>query len=534
MKRSYGYLAAIIAALALSGCYNPVGSESEVSGSQSTPSDQTSYVERATSTQFSFETVFDTAFEVVVRGEGDGGAHRPPLSGAFVRLETESGHALFEGTTGAEGAVHGTVSLPAVPQNIDIQVSTAGYGTRTVTVERMVEYAEVSRVMYLERGGILTQVYGNADSDGDGVPDVYDAFPDDPNAAFAVDYPSEGTYTVAFEDLYGRARAGDADYNDFVGQYSITEITDGEGRITRIRGTAHSHAKLAGYNHQFGLYFRFNGNARMAVVRNDNAAPALNEMRGRPVTDGAEVILFPSTQGSVGRTAEFMLDFSDNPQDPDEITGAPYDPYLYVKNTGADVHLIGREPLPDSNNPEDDEFRDADGFPWALLVPADWEHPDEGQRIEEAYPAFDYWRTSEGEHYPDWYLMPGVDPGPPSEENQPPYPVVGGIPDDEPEKEGVQADLFYVTAETFTLEIDEDNEGRLDPDGDAVRFASDPVLDASNDELDYLTLDPETGVVEFRPDGSVREVTIRFYTVDEHGNSSEDEAFVVDFVIGAS
>ncbi|MFP4012411.1 MAG: LruC domain-containing protein [Spirochaetaceae bacterium] len=415
MRLTAQTLAAAVILVVIAACYNPLSTEQDGSDTDTTPQDQITTVERSSDGTFDFETVLDTEISFEIRGENaDGGFD--PVSGAIIRLETESGAPLYQARTDGQGSVSGLLSLAAAPGDVTVTVEAEGYAPRTVVVEDMVRYAEVSRVMYLEGDGMSAQASGDVDSDGDGVPDVYDAFPDDPDAAFAVDYPADGTYTVAFEDLYGRERAGDADYNDFVGQYSITEVTDAEGRITRIRGTAESVAKIAGYNHHFGLYFRFDGDARLSVAYNERAAThALEKMGGRRVADGADVVLFHSTHRSEGRTAEFILDFED-PQDPKGVTRAPYDPYLYVKNTGADVHLIGREPLPDSNNAEDDDFRDEDGFPWALLVPADWEHPDEGQRIEEAYPAFDYWRASEGEHYPDWYLMPGEDPGPPSED----------------------------------------------------------------------------------------------------------------------
>ena len=104
-----------------------------------------------------------------------------------------------------------------------------------------------------------------------------------------------------------------------------------------------------------------------------------------------------------------------NPQDPEVISRPPYNPYLYVHNTGHDVHLIDEEPLADSINKEDEfgnpeTFRDADGFPWGLLVPPGpseedgWVPPLETQRIEVPYPRFTRWRESGGELSPDWYL----------------------------------------------------------------------------------------------------------------------------------
>ena len=88
----------------------------------------------------------------------------------------------------------------------------------------------------------------------------------------------------------------------------------------------------------------------------------------------------------------------------------PFNPYLFVKNTGHDIHLIGKQALPTSINPGD-PFRDSQGFPWALMVPTletiddgKWKHPNECQRIEIPYPRFTLWRESLGDEHVDWYL----------------------------------------------------------------------------------------------------------------------------------
>jgi hypothetical protein len=54
-------------------------------------------------------------------------------------------------------------------------------------------------------------------------------------------------------------------------------------------------------------------------------------------------------------------------------------------------------------------FMDGEGFPWSLLVPVQWQHPGETQRIEKVYPFFTNWRISEGSSDTNWYLRP-MDP----------------------------------------------------------------------------------------------------------------------------
>lgn len=88
---------------------------------------------------------------------------------------------------------------------------------------------------------------------------------------------------------------------------------------------------------------------------------------------------------------------------------APYNPYLVIENPNLsyapDVHLIGKAPLADSENPpEVTGFRDEDGFPRALLVPDNWMPPTERTHIETAYSDFALWRESLGATNSDWYL----------------------------------------------------------------------------------------------------------------------------------
>jgi hypothetical protein len=126
----------------------------------------------------------------------------------------------------------------------------------------------------------------------------------------------------------------------------------------------------------------------------------------------------------VGRTTKFSLTFA-TPQDPSAIDKPPYNPYLFVYNTGHDIHLIGEEPLPSSVNSAD-TYRDAEGFPWALLVPMDWINPLECQRIEIPYPRFTNWRLSMGTDFTDWYLHYN-DPYVPPTPTPPPPPPTGPV-----------------------------------------------------------------------------------------------------------
>ena len=233
-----------------------------------------------------------------------------------------------------------------------------GYKSRTVVIGDMVEYAEINRTMGLVSKGVQSRdIHGLQDRDGDGIPDVYDAYPDDIESAFAYKVPARGDLTVAYEDLFGRARAGDADYNDFIARYNIEESSSGEG-ITKIHVDVIAAEKLAGYNHTFGIRInRFEAPAKLTrnYVDEDGNEASFTQLIKEPPEGprSLEIVLFEHTgralsTGNVNAdfTLEFVIDgVIDNPQDPEVLSRPPYNPYLYVHNTGHDVHLIDEEPI---------------------------------------------------------------------------------------------------------------------------------------------------------------------------------------------
>jgi len=112
-------------------------------------------------------------------------------------------------------------------------------------------------------------------------------------------------------------------------------------------------------------------------------------------------------------------------------------------------------------------------------------------------------------------LSPGCSNG--NTPNSPPYAVVG------------PAEMSF---ESGKVEAQTDNlitEAPGDPDGDSVTFESD-------ESLDYLEVDPSTGIIEVSDtpwnDGNAYDKVITVWTEDEHGLASEE--FVVTLHFSAS
>lgn len=555
-------VAGVIAALVLAGCGMPLSSVQEGdaldAAAATLPPDEVRDVTRSVSGSFTFETLLSVDVRLAVdlyetdeAGRVLGDALPPDSADVFVALDDSEGNRVFAGMVGDDGVLDASVQLPSAAEDMTLTVRAGGFETRTIVIGDMVTFELIDRTLSLKR--VVPEADGPAsrssvgvadadDTDGDGVIDTDDDEPEDPTIAFYSYVPSREAITVAYEDLFGRANAGDADYNDFIASYTIREGLNAGGNVTQIYVAAEAVQKLAGYDHRFGIRLdSFEGTASVSGSFIDLKGTS-RDYSSRPLVDTAEIELFVNSRYAKEKTAEFTVTF-DEPQvrdgGADALPEAPYNPYLFVYNTGHDIHLIGREANTISKNP-DDPFVDEKGFPWALLVPRTWTHPEEGVRIEVDYPRFTLWRESGGTEFQDWYDH-YQDPYEPPTGNQPPYPVTGLVSSsgaavedgDTSTPDTLDVRLFYINEASFTLQVATDAEGRVDPDGDGVTFASDPALDGSIADVDHLSLDPQTGQIRFSPDFGTHDDTIRFWTVDENGLKSETE-YTVRFIVTTS
>ncbi len=534
MKRVFLIMSIVILAALAAGC--PMGNwmaDSAVFGggpsSIALPSDSVDYTPRSFEEFSTFYPVqLDIRVELFAAGE-DGERQKLPAGAGevYLRLFDAEGRRLNEGLVGSDGVSSPVVYLPSAPQDIELVLSAEGFEERRVTISDMVRYKRIERTMAMARKeSFVASRSLEPDTDGDGVPDAYDADPDDAGTAFKTGIPAEGNLTVAYEDLFGRADAGDADYNDFIAAYSIEERVNSDGSaLDSVRFDITAQEKIAGYDHLFGI--RIDSYEGTAAVTGEyvDAAGALRSFSRSGLKAPLEVEVFKSSSNAVGKSAWFEVDFIEpDLQNIDTNSGEvivdrpPYNPYLYVKNTGYDVHLLGEESIEGSANPEGSLFMDENNFPWGLLVPADWTAPEETRRIEEFYPDFTPWRESGGSEYRDWYLN-YVDPDAPA--NQPPYPVTG---DDETpfveEETNPQYTARFSFEQYYYLFI-EQVEGQDDPDGDAVTFASDPLPE-------HMNLNPDTGVVTITG-APIGEETYNFWSVDSKGADSSAESLTVTF-----
>jgi len=327
---------------------------------------------------------------------------------------------IFAGVTDANGVIQGSATIPIALSSIKVTIYKEGYQQRTAIIENIANLSTVSRTMSLAMTVETLDLFAYEDSDGDFIPNVYDAFPYDSTRAFRIDAGAQRFLSVAFEDNY--PGLGDGDYNDFLARYNVTQILNPQNKIVELSGSVEAVARVAGYDHRFGIIINFPGASAQVTILNADDQGQNDTSVTTAVSDFADMTIWtntkqaftrvggvtPDSEDSKGHLAFFSIKF-DTPIDPQIVDNAPYDPYLYIHNTTYDVHLLGKPPLVNTNNPSgtlSSGFRDGNGYPRALLVPLDWSYPKEGQDIEGAYANFIPWRESGGQTNSNWYFTP--------------------------------------------------------------------------------------------------------------------------------
>ncbi len=272
------------------------------------------------------------------------------------------------------------------------------------------------------------------DSDGDGVPDDEDDYPDDPDRAFNVYYPNETDWgTLAFEDLW--PGKGDYDFNDLVMDYHFKSVLNAENELVEFFTDYSVRAIGAGFENGFGFmlggdpanvasvtganitenYLSLNANGteqnqtNTVIILTDNAFNMF-DVPGTPYinTEAQKDYIDPDTN-------QLYVSYA-TPVSVSTTGTAPYNPFLIVnKNRDMEVHLAGNVPtdLADVNyfgqNEDDSDpatgkyYQTSNNLPWALDLPVSFDYPYEKVSIDNAYNYFIDWAESAGTNYPDWY-----------------------------------------------------------------------------------------------------------------------------------
>ncbi len=273
------------------------------------------------------------------------------------------------------------------------------------------------------------------DSDGDGVNDDMDDYPNDASRAFNVYYPNQTDWgTVAFEDLW--PGKGDYDFNDLVLDYHFKSVLNSSNKLVEFFTDYSVRAVGASLKNGFG--FMLGGDpANVASVTGTHYTENYIHTNANGTEQGQTktvIILFDNAFRNIGNSGSAFINTKENVPyvEPDtsqlhvlytnpvsvNTTGtAPYNPFLIVNGErGKEVHLAGQKPTDLVNKSYFGTYADAtdpatgkyyqtkNNLPWALDLPVSFAYPVEQVDILSAYNHFAQWAESGGTNYPDWYM----------------------------------------------------------------------------------------------------------------------------------
>jgi LruC domain-containing protein len=272
----------------------------------------------------------------------------------------------------------------------------------------------------------------NVDTDGDGIYNNLDAYPNDPTRAFNSYYPNQTDYgSFAFEDLW--PGYGDYDFNDFVVNFNYQMVTNAQNEFVDVITKFQIMAAGASQNNGFGIEFDVPSSTVQSVTGCMKFGNAVqidpnNGCEVGPSSSNKTVIIpfdaiNPIMEGGLvntvpgGRYIQTIINtvtttFSTAQA---SIGNPPFNPFIFVNQIrGYEIHLKNQPPTElvdpayfdtysDVSNQSSTFYISETGLPWAIEVPVNFNYPKEKADILTAYLKFAAWAQSDGVDFPDWY-----------------------------------------------------------------------------------------------------------------------------------
>jgi LruC domain-containing protein len=275
------------------------------------------------------------------------------------------------------------------------------------------------------------------DTDGDGVIDSEDAYPNDSTRAFNNYFPAENKGSLAFEDSW--PSKGDYDMNDVVVDYQFKNITNAHNQLVETFASFTLKASGASYNNGFGFQLATNDIPSSAIQVTGSSIKEsflmLNANGTEQGQDKSTLIVFDNAY-DVLQYPGSGLGFNTSPDAPyvtpvtitlhiiytpytyteQQLDIAHFNPFIIVnKVRGKEVHLPDYTPTAlvnptyfgtgddKSNLAQGKYYKTANNLPWALNMYNGFNYPNEKAEITKAYLHFIDWVLSNGTSYTDWY-----------------------------------------------------------------------------------------------------------------------------------
>lgn len=253
------------------------------------------------------------------------------------------------------------------------------------------------------------------------------ALPEDP-AAIPEQYKISYSGTLAFEDLW--PKLGDYDMNDVMVKYTSTMTRNAlDNRIYEIEDKfilQHCGGYLQnGFGYQ--LHKLSNSNVKSVKITGPDANGLSSSiyMEGKETEPGQShptILLYDDMTKFKNITDESKKEYTvtitlDGASEKEVVP--PYNPFIFISSNegrGKELHLINYPPTDkadlsllgtgkDIYRPEEGMYYvSADLMPFAINMPvSNLPVPEEGKRIDQSYPKFSGWVSSNGKQNKDWY-----------------------------------------------------------------------------------------------------------------------------------
>ena len=261
---------------------------------------------------------------------------------------------------------------------------------------------------------VVSQIEEDPDTDGDGIVDREDSFPNNAEKAFEMFTPSKyGWGTVAFEDLW--PTNGDYDFNDLAVNYRAIAVLNAEGNAVQIDFLLNTKSNRASFINGFGIEMEniqpsqiesVSGNVLIHDYINENTNGTESGQ------ENAVIILFDDSNSMLSNENKVSITFT-SALSTSLLGPAPFNPFMIInKEREKEVHLaymhtttlgVKNFEVNGVNNDQDGNYISENGFPWAINIVHDFKVPKESIPVISAYNYFDDWATSGGENFLDWY-----------------------------------------------------------------------------------------------------------------------------------
>ena len=272
------------------------------------------------------------------------------------------------------------------------------------------------------------------DSDGDGVGDSLDEYPNDKDKAFNNYYPSKNNVgTIAFEDLW--PNKGDYDFNDLVIDYNFNQVSNADNKVVEVNAALTVRAIGASFRNAFLLQFNTSPDNVKSVIgqnltkniftTNANGTEKAQSKAVVPVFDdsfkvlqytGSIVNTIVGGSYSAPKTINIKVEFN-TPIALSDFGTPPYNPFMVIGGErGKEVHLPASAPTDlvdkslfgtgdDNTDLVSKKYYMSDKYlPWAINLPVQFAYPAEKQDITKSFIMFNNWANSRGYSYMDWYM----------------------------------------------------------------------------------------------------------------------------------